>query len=70
MKLSNKAARLVKVAMAQAGVNQGELAERLNISQSLMSYRMKAGNFTIDDLDEIANVLGGKLEIRINIEEQ
>ncbi len=68
--MSEKAVKLVKVACAQAGLKQGELAQKLNISPSLMSYRMKAGNFTIDDLEEIASVLGGKLKIDITFDEQ
>ena len=67
--MSKRAVKRVKVACAQAGIKKGELAEKLNISQSLMSYRMKAGNFTVDDLEEIASVLGGKLHINITFNE-
>jgi ribosome-binding protein aMBF1 (putative translation factor) len=53
-------------ARKRAGISQPELARRLHTSQAAIS-RMEAGdqNMTIDLIENIAIVLGGRLETHI-----
>lgn len=49
----------VRAAMGRAGVNQTQLAKRINMSPSALSQRLTADRpFTTDHLFEIAEVLG------------
>jgi len=52
----------IKVLCARLGISLAELARRLNISPQSLSGKMKRGSFTINDLENIADVVGVKFE--------
>ena len=55
----------LKYAMIEINVNQIELANRTNQSQSNLSKKMKADNFTIKEYEKLVTALGCTLEIKI-----
>lgn len=55
----------LKYAMIETNVNQIQLAERTNQSQSNLSKKMKADNFTIKEYEKLVKALGCTLEIKI-----
>lgn len=55
-------AKKVRMLMAACDVNASKLAELTGISQSNMSKKLKGNNFSIEDLEKIAEVLGVKFE--------
>ena len=48
----------IKVLCVRCSVSEAELARRLGKSPQSFNSKMKRESFTIDDLDEIAKVLG------------
>lgn len=47
----------IKSLCALRGITQAELAEELNISQPVLSRKMKLDNWREDDLQKIAKIL-------------
>ncbi|MDR3344792.1 MAG: helix-turn-helix domain-containing protein [Oscillospiraceae bacterium] len=47
------------LALAYAGISQAELARRLGSSPQTFGYRLKTGKFTHEELEFIAEALGG-----------
>lgn len=50
----------IKVLCVRCGVSEAELARRLGKSPQSFNSKMKRESFTIEDLDNIADVLGVK----------
>ena len=48
----------IKILCVRCGVSEAELARRLGKSPQSLNSKMKRESFTINDLDEIASVLG------------
>lgn len=48
-----------KAAMNYAGVTQEELAEKLGTYQQTISRRLKTGKFTLEELEQMAQAMGG-----------
>ena len=59
----------IKMLLAAKGLNMKGLAELLNTSQPNLSNKMKRENFSEKELEEIAEVLGAKLEINFILED-
>ena len=50
----------IKVLCVRCNVSEAELARRLGKSPQSFNSKMKRERFTIDDLEEIADALGGE----------
>lgn len=48
-----------KAAMKHSGITQQELAEKLGTFQQAISRRLKNGKFTLEELEKMAQVMGG-----------
>ena len=48
----------IKVLCVRSGISLAELARRLNISPQSLSGKIKRDSFTINDLENIADVVG------------
>ena len=59
----------IRMLLAAKGMNMKGLAELLNTSQPNLSNKMKRENFSEKELEEIANVLGAKVEINFVLED-
>lgn len=55
-------AEQIKVLCVRCGVSEAELARRLGKLPQSFNSKMKRETFTIEDLDEIARVLGVSFE--------
>lgn len=55
----------IKILCIKLDLNLSELGRRLNKTPQAFSQKIKRGNFTIDDLQEIAMVTGCKLECNL-----
>lgn len=51
---NNNISRIAKGLLAVSGRKQGELAEVLGLSDSGMSRRLKGGEWSVDDIDRLA----------------
>ncbi|MCD8232229.1 MAG: helix-turn-helix domain-containing protein [Clostridiales bacterium] len=49
----------VKMALSYAGMSQAELARQLNTSPQNLNIKIKRGTLTKDELERIAEILGG-----------
>lgn len=52
----------IKMLCVSNGISLSELARRLNKSPQALSQKIARGTFSVSDLDEIAMVIGCKLE--------
>lgn len=52
----------VKILCVKNDLTRTEIARRLDISPQAFSQKLKRGTISLDDLDNIANVSGCKLE--------
>ena len=52
----------IRVLCVLSGISLAELARRLNVSPQSLSGKIKRESFTINDLENIANVVGVKFE--------
>ena len=52
----------IKVLCVRCNMSEAELARRLGKSPQSFNAKMKRGSFTIDDLNEIAEVVGGEFK--------
>lgn len=52
----------IKMLLAYKNVSEAELSRRLNTSPSAFNQRMKNNKFTIQDFEQIANVLNVQFE--------
>lgn len=52
----------IKILCIKCDLNISEIGRRLNKTPQAFSQKIKRGNFTIDDLQEIAMVTGCKFE--------
>ena len=52
----------IKILCIKTDLTMAEIGRRLNKTPQAFSQKTKRGNFTIDDLEEIAMVTGCKLE--------
>lgn len=59
----------IKMLLAAKGLNMKGLADLLNTSQPNLSNKMKRENFSEKELQEIAEVLGAKVEINFVLED-
>lgn len=50
----------IKIACETAGINLGELAAKMGMSQSTLTIRLKNGKFTKEELKQIAEILNCK----------
>ncbi len=50
----------IKVLCTRCNISNAELARRLNVSPQAFSAKLKRGSFTIDDIEEIADVVDVK----------
>lgn len=57
----------IKLLCLKYGISQSELARRLNKTPQSLSQKMTRGTISLDDLDEIAVVIGGKLDCVITL---
>lgn len=48
---------LIKAKMAEMGISQGEIAERLGVSQQSISYSLKHGSLSIIQLIQLDGLL-------------
>ena len=55
----------IKILCIKLDLNLSELGRRLNKTPQAFSQKIKRGNFTIDDLQEIAMVTGCKFECNL-----
>lgn len=55
----------LKIAMLETNVNQIELADRTNQSQSNLSKKMMTDNFKLSEYERLVTALGCQLEINI-----
>ena len=56
-------AKKIRVACADRGISVAELARRLGTSPQNMSGRLKVGKFSGEELEKIAEALGGAVEL-------
>lgn len=63
------AARKIKMLVAANEITVKELAEKLETSQSNLSNKLKRDNFSENELQNIAEKLGAKLEINFVLED-
>lgn len=63
------AARKIKMLLAATDHNMKSLAELLGTSPPNLSNKMKRDNFSEKELQEIAEVLGAKVEIHFVLED-
>ena len=50
----------IKMALAYKGMSEAALAKAIGTSPSAFNQRMKTGKFSSEELDAIAEALGGK----------
>ncbi len=50
----------IRAACAASGLTLAELSERLEVTQSSFSQRLKTGKFTQEELEKIGNILGAE----------
>lgn len=63
------AARKIKMLVAANEITVKDLAEKLETSQSNLSNKLKRDNFSENELQDIAEKLGAKLEINFVLED-
>lgn len=54
----------IKMVCVKSGLSISEIGRRLNKSPQAFSQKIKRGNMTLDDLEDIALVSGCKLECK------
>lgn len=59
----------IKMLMAAKDLNITQLAEKLGTSQSNLSKKLKRDNFSENELQEIADILGAKFEAYFILED-
>ena len=52
-------AQKIKMAIAFAGISEAELARKIGTSPQAFNQRMKTDKFTSEELEQIAEALGG-----------
>ena len=57
------ARQIIEMAVAYCGINNSELARRLEWSPQLLNKRLNTGKFTVDEWQRIANALGATAKI-------
>lgn len=50
----------IKMALAYADISQAELARRIETTPSNLNQKIKRNTLTMEDMEKIAEVLGGK----------
>lgn len=63
------AARKIRMLVAANEITVKDLAVRLETSQSNMANKLKRDNFSEKELEDIAKVLGAKVEINFVLED-
>lgn len=53
-------AQKIKMALAYKSMSESELARQLGTTPQAFNQRMKTDKFSSEDLERVANVLGGK----------
>jgi ribosome-binding protein aMBF1 (putative translation factor) len=53
-------AKLIKTALAYAGMSEAQLARKFNSSPSAFNQRMKTDKFTAEELEKIAAILNAE----------
>jgi len=59
----------IKMALARAGMSQAELARRLGTTPSNLNQKVKRNTLTMEDLEKIAVIVGGKWIARFEFED-
>lgn len=60
----------IRIALVKRGnMSEAELARRMDVSPQNLHNKMKRDNFTVSDLEKIAEVLNCRLEVRFVDEE-
>ena len=57
------AKQIIEMGIAYAGINQAELARRLEWSPQLLNKRLNVGKFTPDEWNSVARALGAEMKI-------
>jgi len=52
-------AQKIKMVLGYKGIKEAELARLIQTSPSAFNQRMKTDKFTVEDLEKIADILGG-----------
>ena len=55
--------QIVEMGLAYAGINQAELARRLEWSPQLLNKRLNVGKFTPEEWNMVAKALGSEMKI-------
>lgn len=55
----------IKITMIKKGINHSELARRLDTSSQNLTNKMKADNWRLSDLGEIAKALDSELVVKL-----
>lgn len=63
--MKNNLTEKLKIAMIKQGVNQIELAKRVDQTQSNLSQKFVANNFKLSEYEKLVTALGCELEISI-----
>ena len=57
------ARQIIEMAVAYCGINNSELARRLEWSPQLLNKRLNTGKFTVDEWQRIADALGATAKL-------
>ena len=52
--------QLIKMALAYQNISEAELARRLDTSPNAFNNKMQRGKFSVEDLKQIAEAIGGE----------
>lgn len=63
------AAQKVKMALAYTGIRESELARRMGMSAGNLSSKLKKNRFSAEELERIAEMLGGAFEYHLVFDE-
>ena len=59
----------IKLAAKYAGISEAELARRFGVTPQNLNNRFKVDRFTTEDLEKLAELLGGKFYYGISFED-
>ena len=62
-------AQKIKMALANAGLSEAELARRLDMSPQALHQRIKTGKFTVAELESIAQAVGARYTFGFTFED-
>ena len=59
----------IKLAAKYAGISEAELARRFGVTPQNLNNRFKVDRFTTEDLEKLAELIGGKFYYGISFED-